>query len=127
MEIPKASEEDKQFFRSLLPDSDDVEIKPMFGNIGAFVHGNMFAGLFGSAVGVRLGDADQTELAGLAGSGPFGPHERPMGGYLSLPPSYRATPEAAADWVAKAFEHVSSMPPKVKKPKQAPSKKAPSK
>jgi len=124
MEIPKASEEDKEFFRSLLPDANDVEVKPMFGNIGAFVNGNMFAGLFGSNVGVRLGDSDRDELAGIEGSGPFGPHERPMGGYLSLPQSYRATPDAAADWVAKAFEHVSSMPAKVKKPKKAPSKKA---
>ena len=54
MEIPKPSEEDKQFFRSLIPEDPEVELKPMFGNLGAFVHGNMFAGLFGSAVGVRL-------------------------------------------------------------------------
>jgi hypothetical protein len=26
----------------------------MFGNLGAFVHGNMIAGLFGEAIGVRL-------------------------------------------------------------------------
>jgi TfoX/Sxy family transcriptional regulator of competence genes len=124
MEIPKASEDDKEFFRSLLPAADDVEIKPMFGNIGAFVHGNMFAGLFGPAVGVRLNEADRDELAGIEGSGPFGPHERPMGGYLSLPESMRATPQAAADWVTRAFEHVSSMPPKVSKPKKAQPKKA---
>lgn len=122
MEIPKASEEDKEFFRSLLPDAVEVEIKPMFGNIAAFVNGNMFAGLFGPAVGVRLNDADRDELAGLEGSGPFGPHERPMGGYLSLPQAMRATPRAAAAWVTKAFEHVGSMPPKVKKPKKAQSK-----
>jgi TfoX/Sxy family transcriptional regulator of competence genes len=119
MEIPKASEEDKEFFRSLLPVAPEVEIKPMFGNIGAFVNGNMFAGLFGPAVGVRLGDADRDELADLEGSGPFGPAERPMGGYVSLPPSLRSAPELAAGWVTKAFEHVSSMPPKVKKPKTA--------
>ena len=124
MEIPKASDDDKDFFRSLLPAAEDVEVKPMFGNIGAFVHGNMFAGLFGSAVGVRLSDADHAELTNLEGSGPFGPHERPMGGYLSLPPDLRATPQAAAEWVTRAFEHVSSMPPKVKKPKKAPAKKA---
>jgi TfoX/Sxy family transcriptional regulator of competence genes len=48
MEIPKPSEGDEQFFRSVIPDDPAVEIKPMFGNLGAFVHGNMFAGLFGS-------------------------------------------------------------------------------
>jgi TfoX/Sxy family transcriptional regulator of competence genes len=118
MEIPKASEEDKEYFRSLLPDADDIEIKPMFGNIGAFVHGNMFAGLFGPAIGVRLDTADRDELASTDGAGPFGPAERPMGGYVSVPQAWRSTPEAAADWVARAFEYVSAMPPKVKKPKK---------
>jgi TfoX/Sxy family transcriptional regulator of competence genes len=118
MEIPKPSEADKEFFRSLVPEAADVEIKPMFGNIGAFVHGNMFAGLFGPAVGVRLAEADGTELAGIDGSGPFGPADRPMGGYVSLPPQWRDSPELAAGWVDKALRHVSTMPPKVKKPKK---------
>jgi TfoX/Sxy family transcriptional regulator of competence genes len=96
-----------------------VEVKPMFGNLGAFVNGNMFAGLFGSAVGVRLDDQAQAELAAIDGSGPYGPAERPMGGYTSLPGAWRATPELAAGWVERALTHVSSLPPKVKKPKRA--------
>jgi TfoX/Sxy family transcriptional regulator of competence genes len=119
MEIPKPSEEYKRFFRSLIPDDPAVEIKPMFGNLGAFVHGNMFAGLFGPAVGVRLDDAAREELAAREGSGPFGPAERPMGGYTSLPAAWRSTPDLAAHWVGRALSHVSSLPPKVKKPKRA--------
>ncbi|HEY3902281.1 MAG TPA: TfoX/Sxy family protein [Streptosporangiaceae bacterium] len=119
MEIPKPSDADKEFFRSLVPSEADVEIKPMFGNIGAFVHGNMFAGLFGPAVGVRLAEADSAELAGVEGAGPFGPAERPMGGYVSLPPQWRESPGLAADWVGKALRHVSTMPPKAKKPKKS--------
>ena len=57
----------------------------MFGNLGAFVHDNMFAGLFGPAVGVRLNDAGRSELEGIYGSGPFGPAERPMGGTPACP------------------------------------------
>ena len=34
----------------------------MFGNLGAFVHGNMFMGLFGSDVGLKLTPAEQEEL-----------------------------------------------------------------
>jgi TfoX/Sxy family transcriptional regulator of competence genes len=117
VEIPRPSEADKDFFRSLLPGDPAVEIKPMFGNLGAFVHGNMFAGLFGAAVGVRLDDAGRAELEGIEGSGPFGPAERPMGGYLSLPAAWRATPEEAARWVERALTHVSTLPPKVKKTK----------
>ena len=115
-QIPRPSDSDKEYFRSLLPDSPDVEIKPMFANLGAFVNGNMFAGLFGPAVGVRLADDDRDELAGIEGSGPFGPAERPMGGYISLPEAWRDQPRTAADWVDKALAHVRTFPPKQKKP-----------
>ena len=119
MEIPKPSEQDKEFFRSLIPDHPDVEIKPMFGNLGAFVHGNMFAGLFGPAVGVRLDETGLAELGAVDGAGPFGPAGRPMGGYASLPGAWRDEPGLAAGWVHRAFAHVSTLPPKVKKPKAA--------
>lgn len=119
MEIPKPSDADKDFFRSVLPDDPEVEIKPMFGNLGAFVHGNMFAGLFGADVGVRLGDAHRDELAAVDGSGPFGPAGRPMGGYLCLPPAWRATPDVAAGWVEQAFGYVATLPPKQKKPRKS--------
>jgi TfoX/Sxy family transcriptional regulator of competence genes len=118
MEIPKPTEADKEFFRSLIPADPAVEVKPMFGNLGAFVHGNMFAGLFGPAVGVRLGEAASQELAAIDGSGPFGPAERPMGGYLSLPTAWRASPGLAAGWVERALSHVSTLPPKARKPKR---------
>ena len=58
----------------------------MFGNLGAFVNGNMFAGLFGPDIGVRLDDVGRDELASIEGSRPFGPAERPMPGYLACRP-----------------------------------------
>ncbi len=119
MEIPKPTEADKEYFRSVLPEDPEVEVKPMFGNLGAFVHGNMFAGLFGPAIGVRLAENDQTELAAVDGSGPFGPAERPMGGYLSLPAAWRDDPELAGGWVTRALTFVSAMPAKTPKPKTA--------
>jgi len=117
MEIPKPTEDDKQFFRSILPEDPEVEVKPMFGNLGAFVHGNMFAGLFGSSVGVRLAEPDAAVLSAVDGSGPFGPAERPMGGYLSLPSGM--DPDLAAQCVGKARVHVGSMPPKPAKKKKS--------
>jgi len=118
VEIPKPSEDDKRFFRSLVADDPEVEVKPMFGNLGAFVHGNMFAGLLGSTVGVRLAGPDAAELTAIEGSGPFGPDGHAMGGYVGLPAAWRADPGRAASWVDKAREHVGSLPPKVKKPKK---------
>jgi TfoX/Sxy family transcriptional regulator of competence genes len=118
MEIPKPSDADKDFFRSLVADTPGVEVKPMFGNLGAFVHGNMFAGLFGAAVGLRLSDADATDLRAVPGAGPFGPAERPMGGYTSIPTAWREEPDLIGEWVEKALEYVSTFPPKVPKPRK---------
>lgn len=114
MEMPKPSEADKDRFRALMPSGPGVEVKAMFGNLGAFVNGNMFAGLFGSSVGVKLPDDELARLAAEEGSAPFGPSERPMGGYLSLPPTYVENPALAEPWVAKAVAYVSTFPPRVK-------------
>jgi TfoX/Sxy family transcriptional regulator of competence genes len=124
VEIPKPTEEDRAYFRSLLPDDPAVEVKPMFGNIGAFVNGNMFAGLFGPAVGVRLSEQDQVELSAVDGTAPFGPAERPLGGYTSLPATWRDQLPVARTWVDRAFKHVASLPTKKPKAKAAKGSKA---
>jgi TfoX/Sxy family transcriptional regulator of competence genes len=116
VEMPKPTDADKRIFRSLLPNDPRVEIKPMFGNLGAFVNGNMFMGLFGADVGFKLPDADREALLREEGAGPFGPAERPMGGYVTLPASWHAAPANASPWVTKALEHAGSLPAKVKKP-----------
>jgi TfoX-like protein len=113
MKMPKPDQSDLDRFRSLVPDGPGVEVKPMFGQLAAFVNGNMFAGLFGSAVGVKLSDDAAEELSDLPGSGPFGPEERPMGGYLALSPDM--DDEQAAAWLDRAREHVSTFPPKKKR------------
>ncbi|MGN6689108.1 MAG: TfoX/Sxy family protein [Actinomycetales bacterium] len=110
MKIPKPTEEDRARFRTLVPDDTGVEIKPMFGNLGAFVNGNMFMGLFGSDVGLKLSDAHQQELLTAPGTGPFGPAERPMGGYVTIPADW--SPDDARPWVERARTHVASLPPK---------------
>lgn len=113
--MPKHSDESKAHFRSLISEAPGVEVKPMFGSVGAFVNGNMFAGLFGEDIGVKLDEQGLAELAALPGSGPFGPAERPMGGYLSLPADLPDADKAA--WVDRARDHIATLPPKVKKPK----------
>ncbi len=120
MKMPKPTDAEKDAFRALVPDHPSVEVKPMFGNLGAFVNGNMFAGLFGSDLGVKLADDDRRALEAVAGSGPYGPPERPMGGYLSVPASWVDEPAVAAPWITKALGHVGTLPPKARKP---PSKK----
>lgn len=114
MQMPQHSDEAKAHFRTLVPDVPGVEVKPMFGSVGAFVGGNMFAGLFGDSLGVKLDEDGLDELRALPGSGPFGPAERPMSGWLSLPPDL--SDADAADWFERARAHIATLPPKVRKP-----------
>lgn len=119
MQMPKASDADKEHFRSVLPREADVVVKPMFGNLGAFVNGNMFAGLFGPTIGVKLSEADRAELESTERTVPFGPAERPMGGYVGLPEMWNADggDDSAREraWISKAYAHVAGMPPKAPK------------
>lgn len=113
MEMPKATEGDKERFRDLVPDGPGIEVKPMFGNLGAFVHGNMFMGLFGSDVGLKLAEDDRNRLLAETGAGPFGPAERPMGGYVTLPAGWGSADAEA--WIGTALAQAGALPPK--KPK----------
>jgi TfoX/Sxy family transcriptional regulator of competence genes len=116
MEMPKATDGDKERFKSLVPDRPDVMVKPMFGNLGAFVNGNMFAGLFGPTIGIKLSPEDRQELESAERTVPFGPAERPMGGYTGLPEMWNEEGDGddarAKAWIHKAFEYAASLPPK---------------
>ena len=116
MQMPQHSDADKAHFRALVADEPGVEVKPMFGSVAAFVNGNMYAGLFGTDIGVKLDPQALEELAAIEGSGPFGPAERPMGAYLSLPSHF--DDEQATAWLERAREYVGTFPAKVRKPKK---------
>jgi TfoX/Sxy family transcriptional regulator of competence genes len=119
MQMPKSTDADRERFRALVPDGDGVEVKPMFGNLGAFVNGNMFMGLFGSDVGLKLSDDERAELLAEPGAGPFGPAERPMNGWVTIPATW--TPDDAKPWARSALTHIEALPPKkAKAGKKAP-------
>jgi TfoX/Sxy family transcriptional regulator of competence genes len=108
--MPKPTEADRDRFTGLVPDGPGVVVKPMFGNLGAFVNGNMFMGLFGADIGVKLPDPDRQKLLAQPGAGPFGPAERPMGGYVTLPADW--TSRKAKRWVDTALATAAALPPK---------------
>lgn len=103
-------------FNALLPERPGILVKPMFGNLGAFVNGNMFMGLFGPAVGLRLPPEDAAKLLEVPGAGPFGPPERSMGGYVSLPLQWRKPNRTTKEWTGRAYDFVATLPPKAAKP-----------
>ena len=115
MQIPKPTEDEKAAFLALVPDRPDVVVKPMFGNLGAFVNGNMFMGTFGASIGLKLADEDRESLLAVQGSGPFGPEQRPMGDYVSLPPTWRTPTKKTTAWIARSLDYMAAQPPKPSK------------
>ena len=119
MKMPKPSDLAKAAFSGLVPDEPAVTLRPMFGNLAAFVNGNMFAGLFGDDLFVRLPD---TEAAAVKKEGgrPFEPMPgRAMTGYVMLPATWRKKPEAALPLIKRALTLTRAMPAKSKARKPA--------
>jgi hypothetical protein len=115
VQMSKSTDADRDRFRALVPDNPGVETRPMFGSLGAFVNGNMFMGLLGSDIGVKLDEGDRAALLAKPGAAPFGPPERPMSGWVSLPPGWSA--RQARPWIAQAHDTAARLPAKRPKPK----------
>ncbi len=117
MQVPKANPRDVEEFRAAIGALPGALVKPMFGNVGAFVNGNMFAGTFGDSIGVKLvSQTSISELTAIDGTGPYGPEGRPMGGYVSLPPDWGIDSVETRHWLTRAFDEVGALPSKPPKP-----------
>jgi TfoX/Sxy family transcriptional regulator of competence genes len=117
--MPKPSDRAKADFTALLPDDPTVTARPMFGNLAGFVNGNMFTGLFGDALFVRISDVDRAALLEEGGAD-FAPMAgRPMKGYVTLPPGWSDRPAATRGWIDRALELTRALPAKAAKPKKA--------
>jgi len=117
--MPKPSDDAKEAFRALVPTDRAVSTRPMFGNLAAFVNGNMFTGLFGDDLFVRLGDADYDELI-RAGGTDFSPMPgRAMKGYATVPAGWAARREATREWIARSLDWARALPAKQAKPARA--------
>ncbi len=113
MKIPRPDEGSKEFFGSVLPDDPRITIRPMFGNISAFVNGNMFAGLFGDDLFVRLSDESRKELLEEKGASLLEPMKgKPMKEYVVLPNAWRNQHETIRIWVTRSLDWTSKLPPK---------------
>ncbi len=113
MNIPRPDEDSKEFFRSILPDNPRIMIRPMFGNMSAFVNGNMFAGLFGNDLFVRLSEESRKELLEQKGASLLEPMKgKPMKEYVVIPKAWRNQRETVRIWVIRSLDWTSKQPPK---------------
>ncbi len=115
LKIPRPDESSKEFFRSLLPDDPRVKVRPMFGNVSAFVNGNMFMGVFGNDLFLRLSGEDREKLLTEKGASLFEPMKgRPMKEYILIPRSWKSQPATVNQWVSRSLAWASKLPQKTK-------------
>lgn len=120
--MPKPGEAAKAAFTTLVPGRPNVALRPMFGNLAAFVNGNLFAGLFGENLFVRL-PAEESIAVKEQGGRDFEPMPgRAMKGYVIVPKAWRNKPEASTAWIKRALELTAKMPAKAAPAKAAPAK-----
>ena len=116
LQIPRPDKESTELFRSLVPEDDRVTVRPMFGNISAFVNGNMFFGIFGKDLFVRLSMEDREELLKNKGASMLEPMKgKPMKDYVVLPEAWKDRRETVHSWILRSLEWSSKLAPKKKK------------
>src|SRR5689334_6427146 len=68
MSMPRPDEATRAYFHTILPEDARIGVRPMFGNLAGFVNGNMFTGIFGASVFVRLPAEERAALLALPGA-----------------------------------------------------------
>ncbi|HEX9094552.1 MAG TPA: TfoX/Sxy family protein [Candidatus Dormibacteraeota bacterium] len=122
--MPKPSDQVKAAFTKLVPDEPAITLRPMFGNLAAFVNGNMFAGLFGEDLFVRLPDEQSAPIRKQGGRDfePVAGHT--MKGYVTVPKTWRHHTPASKEWIAASLAFARGLPPKGPAGKKAAARKA---
>jgi TfoX/Sxy family transcriptional regulator of competence genes len=97
----------------------NCDYKKMFGYPAYFVNGNMFVGVHGNNLFLRLSDLDIVNLTkdckDVASFEPIS--GRPMKGYVILPKSIYSDDKLFGELLEKSKHYASSLP--AKKPKKA--------
>ena len=95
----------------------DCERRKMFGQPAYFVNSNMFAGIFGDEMFIRLSESDREKnFSEYDESALFEPLKgRPMREYVVVPESLYMEDEEFSAWIEAAWSYANSIPPKKKK------------
>ena len=116
MEWKKAPDELVQFIAQKTAKLK-CDYRMMFGYPAYFVNGNMFTGIHGDRLFIRLSEFDIKKLTEMnLGVTVFEPMlGRAMKGYVVVPKSFYSNEKLFHEWLNNSFKYVSSLPPK--KPK----------
>ena len=115
-EWTKAPVELVEFITEKMKDKN-CDYKKMFGYPAYFINGNMFAGVHGDKLFLRLSDADMAEIMkDCKDVTAFEPMPgRAMKGYVVLPKPVYSDDKLFAEWLDKSIEYVSELAPKKEK------------
>jgi TfoX/Sxy family transcriptional regulator of competence genes len=117
--FPKPSAELTALFEAALPDDPRIVKKKVFGSPSAVVEGNMFAGVRGTRVLLRLPEAEMPALLALPGAEPFQPMPgMTMQNFALLPETLHTDAEALRGWLARAYVGALALPAKKAKPRR---------
>jgi TfoX/Sxy family transcriptional regulator of competence genes len=113
MKVPRADSAATKVFEELTPAAEGISTKKMFGQPAAFANGNLFFGVFGENLFVRLSEPDREDAKKTSGFTPFEPMPgRAMKEYWVLPPSVLEDRAEARRWLRLSLTYVVSLPPK---------------
>jgi TfoX/Sxy family transcriptional regulator of competence genes len=121
MKMPKPSDDAKAALARVVPDEPAVTIKPMFGQMSGFVNGNMFIGIWGDELILRLPE-DEIAKVKKQGGRDFEPVAGyKMGGYVVYAGEWKSRPPQAL--IKRALEETRRLPAKAPKKKAAAKKR----
>ena len=109
MKMEKPSPAITAAFEAVQPSG--AEPRKMFGMPACFMNGNMFAGVYGRTIMLRLPEPERERLI-KAGGAPFAPMGRVMREYVSVPPAFIADRAKLRPWIKKAQAFAASLPAK---------------
>ncbi len=99
--------------RRILANRPGLTEREMFGVRAFLLHGNMFAGVIGEDLMLRVGPAATDALLHEPGAKPFeSSGRRPMAGWLLVAPAGYKGEAALQTWIARAVAYASSLPGK---------------
>jgi TfoX/Sxy family transcriptional regulator of competence genes len=96
-----------------------IERRKMFGCPAYYINGNMFAGVYGRQLFLRLPPDAREELQKTLHAKPFEPVPgRPMKEYVVMPDPTWGDPDALDEWMRRSVEFAGSLPVKTPKPRK---------
>src|SRR5436309_8093082 len=106
--MPHVPAELQKQLESAAPPEIELRFKPMFGGIGGYADGRMFASLSDVGLALKLGEADRDALLKLKGAKPlqYAPDVPPSKPYVVVPETMLSDRHALRSWIAKSAAFV---------------------